>query len=52
MFALLFSAIWWDVKRDQTGIQSLVGLIFMAVVRTYVTLRRLTCTYVWMRVCE
>jgi len=34
MFALIFSAIWWDVQRDQAGIQSLVGLIFMAVVNT------------------
>jgi ABC-type multidrug transport system permease subunit len=29
VFALIFSAIWSDVKHDQTGIQSLVGLIFM-----------------------
>lgn len=33
-FALLFSAIWHDVRRDQPGIQSLVGLLFMAATNT------------------
>lgn len=29
MFALIFSGIWHDVQNTQTGIQSLVGIIFM-----------------------
>lgn len=33
-FALLFSAIWHDVRRDQPGIQSLIGLLFMAAANT------------------
>jgi hypothetical protein len=33
-FALLFSAIWHDVKHDQQGIQSFVGLIFMVACNT------------------
>lgn len=28
-FALLFSAIWHEVRHDQKGIQSLIGLCFM-----------------------
>ena len=28
-FALIFSGIWHDVKNDQTGIQSFVGIIFI-----------------------
>lgn len=29
LFALLFSAIWWNVKHNQQGIQSIVGLLFI-----------------------
>lgn len=33
-FALLFAAIWHDVRQDQQGIQSFVGLIFMVAANT------------------
>jgi ATP-binding cassette subfamily G (WHITE) protein 2 len=29
IFALIFSGLWHDVRNNQTGIQSLVGIIFM-----------------------